>query len=320
MILVTGGAGFIGSNLSAALVARGERVIICDRLGNEGKWRNIQAIDFDDILPPEELREFLATPPADLTAIVHLGAISDTTETDADALIETNFRLSKHLWVFCAAYDKRFVYASSAATYGDGAAGFDDDGSIEYLARLRPLNAYGWSKHVFDRWVARQVRDRSPVPNWAGLKFFNAYGPNEAHKGAQASVISKLSPQVSSGKPLKLFQSHRQGIPDGGQMRDFIWVGDCVDVMTWLLDTPTVSGLFNAGTGAARTFADLAEILFAADQREPEVEYIPTPLEIRDSYQYRTEARIDRLRQAGYARPFTTLEEGVRQFLSRNDD
>ncbi|MCH7795873.1 MAG: ADP-glyceromanno-heptose 6-epimerase [Proteobacteria bacterium] len=326
MIVITGGAGFIGSNLAAALAQRGERVAICDRLGADGqgadglgaggKWRNIAKLEIEDVVPPDQLLAFLSGAADRLRALVHLGAISDTTARDGDALVETNFRLPARLWAFCAEHNKPFIYASSAATYGDGAEGFDDDASIEHLARLRPLNAYGWSKLLFDRWVARRLADGGPVPlQWAGLRFFNVYGPNEYHKGAQASVASHLYRQVAAGEPARLFQSHRPDYPDGGQKRDFIWVGDCVEVMLWLLENRQVNGLFNLGTGKARSFADLARALFAALDRPENVQYVPTPEEIRDKYQYFTEARMERLRAAGYEPPFTELEDGVRRYV-----
>ncbi|HEY5597840.1 MAG TPA: ADP-glyceromanno-heptose 6-epimerase [Kiloniellales bacterium] len=316
MILVTGGAGFIGSNLAAALAARGDPVVICDRLGSHGKWRNIAPVEVADILAPEALPAFLEAHGDELRAVVHMGAISETTAEDADALVENNFRLSMRLWVFCAARNKQFIYASSAATYGDGARGFDDDASIEHLARLRPLNAYGWSKHTFDRWVARRLADGAARPlQWAGLKFFNVYGPNEQHKGAQASVAWHLWTQVKAGGPARLFRSHHPDYADGGQLRDFVWVGDCVDVVLWLLDNRRLNGLFNVGTGTARSFADLAGAVFAALGQAPRIDYIPTPENIRDRYQYFTEAKMQRLREAGYEQPFTTLEVGVRRYI-----
>jgi ADP-L-glycero-D-manno-heptose 6-epimerase len=208
------------------------------------------------------------------------------------------------------------IYASSAATYGDGAAGFDDDGSPAALARLRPLNAYGWSKHLTDRRIARIVAEGGPrPPQWAGLKFFNVYGPGEDHKGAQRSVVPQVWRQVRSGGPARLFRSYRPGVPDGEQRRDFVWIGDAVAVMLWLLDRPEVSGLFNVGSGWARSFNDLAQAVFAALGREPRIEYVDMPARLRDRYQYFTEAPIDRLRRAGYDAPMTTLEEGVRRYV-----
>ena len=316
MIVITGGAGFIGSNLAAALAERGERIVVCDRLGAGDKWRNIAKLELEDVVPPEQILDYLGDVATRVRALVHLGAISDTTARDADALAENNFRLSTRLWDFCAEHNKQFLYASSAATYGDGAQGFDDSAAIEHLARLQPLNGYGWSKHLFDRWVARRLAEGGPVPvQWAGLKFFNAYGPNEYHKGAQASVAYHLFQQVSMGQPARLFRSHNPDYPDGGQMRDFIWVGDCVAVVLWLLEQSGLAGLFNVGTGKARSFADLARALFAAMERPERIEYVPTPEEIRDKYQYFTEAPMARLRAAGYERPFTELEDGVQHYL-----
>ncbi|MFQ6016698.1 MAG: ADP-glyceromanno-heptose 6-epimerase [Kiloniellaceae bacterium] len=316
MILVTGGAGFIGSNLAAALTGRGERVVVCDRLRRGEKWRNLAKLELEDLVPPERLTDFLDRAGTGLSAVVHMAAISDTTERDGDALIANNFRLSKLLWTACATHNKPFIYASSGATYGDGGQGFDDDISIEHLARLRPLNAYGWSKHLFDRWVARRLANGGPRPSqWAGLKFFNVYGPNEYHKGGQASVVSQLYRQVAGGEAARLFQSHRPDYPDGGQLRDFCWVGDCVDVVLWLLENRQVNGLFNVGTGKARSFADLARALFDAMAKPQNIRYIPTPEAVRDKYQYFTEAKIDRLRRAGYARPFTELEQGVARYV-----
>jgi len=316
MILVTGGAGFIGSNIVAALCARGERVVVSDRLGNGDKWRNLSKRPLEDLIAPEALDDWLAGCGDRLRAVIHMGAISDTTERDADALATNNFGLSKALWRWCAAKGVPLIYASSAATYGDGAAGFDDDLSEAYLARLQPLNGYGWSKHLFDRWVAAQLDDGTArPPAWAGLKFFNVYGPNEYHKGAQASVAYHLFRQIKEGAPARLFQSHNPDYPDGGQLRDFIWVEDCVAVVLWLLDRGETGGLLNVGTGQARSFADLARALFETLGEPQNIQYVPTPEAIRDKYQYFTEARMERLRAAGYEQPFTSLEEGVGRYL-----
>jgi ADP-L-glycero-D-manno-heptose 6-epimerase len=323
-ILVTGGAGFIGSNLVAELAERGERVVVCDRLGEDDKWRNLAKHELEDFVAPEALGDYLASRGAVLSAVVHLAAVSATTATDGDLLVADNFKLSQGLWNWCAEARKPLLYASSAATYGDGAAGFDDDMSVAYLERLRPLNAYGWSKHLFDRWVARRLVTEAPSPpQWAGLKFFNVYGPNEYHKGTQASVAWQLFGQISKGKPARLFKSHRKDTPDGGQRRDFVWVGDCIDVLLWLLDNPQASGLFNLGTGRARSFAELAQVLFAVMERAERIEYAATPKPIRDTYQYFTEANMERLAAAGYERSFTSLEAGVacylRDFLTNDD-
>ncbi len=317
MILITGGAGFIGSNLAAALEERGAgELVICDRLGKEEKWRNLGKRELATLITPEALPGFLEAQGKHLTAVFHLGAASSTTETDADLIIAANFTLSRLLWDWCSATGTRFLYASSAATYGNGSAGFDDDGSPEALARLKPLNAYGWSKHLFDRRVARIVeRGGATPPQWAGLKFFNVYGPNEYHKATQKSVVAQIYPRAKAGEACTLFRAHRPGIPDGGQKRDFVYVRDCVDQMLWLYDHPRVSGLFNAGTGQARSFLDLATAVYRALDLEPRIDYADTPLELRDKYQYFTEARMSRIREAGFTKPPTALEDGVRDYV-----
>ncbi len=327
MIVVTGGAGFIGSNLVAGLEARGAgEIAVVDWLGTEGKWRNIAKRGLAAIVPPEELFAFLDDPAhrEKIETIFHLGAISSTTETDADLIARTNVALPQRLWALCAARGWRFLYASSAATYGDGEQGFDDDASPAGLGKLRPMNPYGWSKHLFDRFAARQAAGNSARPKqWAGLKFFNVYGPNEYHKGSMRSVVHQIHPRIVAGETAKLFKSHRKDFPDGGQKRDFIWVGDCVDVLLWLHDHPAVNGLFNCGTGRARSFEDLALAVFAATGKPSKIAYIDMPEEIRDRYQYFTEAKMQRLGAAGYAKPFTPLEEGVmryvRDFLTAED-
>jgi ADP-L-glycero-D-manno-heptose 6-epimerase len=318
MFLVTGGAGFIGSNLLAGLEASGATdLVVADRLGDEDKWRNIAKRDLEDIIEPESLVGWIDAMHGRIDCVFHLGAISATTETDADLIVENNFRLSRDIWDRCTRYRIPLVYASSAATYGDGSAGFDDVDTRKALAALRPLNAYGWSKHLFDRWVARHVEaGRGAPPHFAGLKFFNVYGPNEYHKGGMISVPLKNFREISAGGPAVLFRSHRPDYEDGGQMRDFVWVGDCVDAMIFLSQTPTASGLFNLGTGKARSFADLARAVFAGMGRPPEIEFIDTPVAIRDKYQYFTQASMKRLRASGYDRPFTSLEDGVGRYVS----
>jgi len=324
MIIVTGGAGFIGSNLVAALDARSERIAVSDWLGTDDKWRNLAKRELETIVAPERLNEFLGDYAGDIEIIFHMGAISATTERDADLIFENNFRLSQHLWRWCQDNDARFVYASSAATYGDGANGFDDEETLDALAKLRPLNPYGWSKHLFDRWAFRQKERYHRGPSQCvGLKFFNVYGPNEYHKGNMRSVAHQILPYALRSEAFPLFKSHRPEYPDGGQLRDFIWVGDCVNVMLWLLDNPRVNGLFNLGTGKARSFEDLAKAVFTAAGKEPMISYRDMPEELRERYQYFTEAHMDKLRAAGYAEPFTSLEEGLRRYvqdyLMKND-
>jgi len=325
MIVVTGGAGFIGSCLLASLEKRGVRdLVVCDWLGSDEKWRNIAKRDLFDIVTPERLQEFLNDHARDVEMIFHLGAISSTTATDGDLVVDRNLRFSQMVWQWCVAHGVRFVYASSAATYGDGASGFDDVASVEGLAHYQPLNLYGWSKHAFDRQIARSLESGRPrPPQWAGLKFFNVYGPNEYHKGGQQSVVAHLYPKIAAGEPARLFKSGHPDYADGGQLRDFIWVGDTVDVMLWLLDTPAASGLFNVGTGQARSFEDLAKAVFTASGREEAIEYFEMPDQLRSTYQYFTQARVERLRAAGYTRSFTSLEDGVatyvRDFLATTD-
>ena len=319
MIIVTGGAGFIGSNLVAGLEERGRGdIVVCDRLGSGDKWRNLQKRELAGLIAPEALEGYLADHREEIAAIFHLGASSSTTESDADLVVHSNFTLTMWLWEWCAGHGVPFIYASSAATYGDGGDGFDDDVSVAGLARLRPLNAYGWSKHLVDRRIARLIERGAPAPpHWAGVKFFNVYGPNEGHKGEMRSLVNKLYPRAVKGETARLFRSHRPDVPDGGQSRDFIYVRDCVEVLLWLHDQSEVNGLFNLGTGTARSFADLARATYRALGREVVFDFIDTPPEIREKYQYFTEARMDRLRRAGYNRPFTALEDGVADYVTR---
>ncbi len=313
MILVTGGAGFIGSNLQARLFARGTETVVADRLGSGVKWRNLARHPPQRLVPPDELPAFLAGHPR-LEAVVHLGAISDTTVSDADLAWRVNVALSEYLLHWCAATETRLVYASSAATYGDGALGFDDDPAK--LEQWRPLNLYGWTKHVFDLAVERRRRTGHAMPpQCVGLKFFNVYGPNEYHKGSMISVVRRKYEEIEAGGPATLFRSDRSDVADGAQARDFIDVADVVDVILWFLASPRVSGLFNVGTGEARTYLDLAHAVADAAGRERRVRFVDLPDTLRGQYQSFTQARIDRLRQAGYAGRFTTLETGVARYV-----
>jgi ADP-L-glycero-D-manno-heptose 6-epimerase len=315
MILVTGGAGFIGSNLQAALARRGLETVVVDSLGCKGKWLNLARHAPDRIIHPDNLDRFLQTHPP-LEMVYHLGAVSSTTATDGDHTWETNVELSRRLWSWCAERGVRFVYASSAATYGSGANGFEDDASPRALEQLRPLNLYGWTKHAFDLTVARRLAAaRERPPQWVGLKFFNVYGPNEYHKGGMISVVKVKYDEVAADGPARLFRSDIPGLADGAQARDFIWVGDVVDVLLWLLDTPGVNGLFNLGTGGARTYLDLAHAVCDAAGKPRAVEFIDMPVALRGQYQSFTQAPMDRLRTAGYSGQFTPLEEGIRRYV-----
>lgn len=315
---VTGGAGFVGSNIVARLAEdRTLDVVVCDRLreADLGKWRNIAKHPIADFVAPEEMFDWLETHRSDVEMVIHMAAVSSTTDPDADKIVHSNFTLSRNLFRWCAERQRRFVYASSAATYGDGANGFDDDNAYEALAALRPLNTYGWSKALFDLFATRQaLRDCAP-PQWVGLKFFNVYGPNEEHKRSMKSVASQIWPKVRDDDAVKLFKSYRQGVNDGGQQRDFVYVRDIAEVTDWLLQNPAVSGIFNLGSGKARTFEDMARAVFTAAGKPPQIDYTPMPPAIRDKYQYFTEAKMQRLRAAGFIQPMTPLEEGIADYI-----
>jgi ADP-L-glycero-D-manno-heptose 6-epimerase len=320
VVLVTGGAGFIGSNIAARLARDPDTdVVVCDRLrdAEAGKWRNLAKHPIADFVAPEALWDWLAARGQAVSLVVHMGAVSSTTEPDADKVIHTNFSLSRDLFRWCAENERRFIYASSAATYGDGAQGFDDDPAYDALAVLRPLNVYGWSKTLFDLFAAREAARQAAPPQWVGLKFFNVYGPNEEHKGPMRSMVSQIWPDVAAGRTVKLFRSHRPDYSHGGQLRDFVYVRDVVDVVSWLAEKPGVSGVFNLGTGRARSFADLAGAVFAAAGRTPQIDYVEMPRALRDRYQYFTEARMERLAAAGYGGAFTALEDGVADYVGR---
>ena len=318
IVFVTGGAGFIGSNIVARLAEdRDLDVVVCDRLhgADLGKWRNIAKAPIGDFVAPDQMWEWLEKRWRDIELVVHMAAVSSTTEPDADKIIHSNFTLSRDLFRWCADHQRRMVYASSAATYGAGEHGFDDDNGYEALAALRPLNTYGWSKALFDLFAARQAsRDYAP-PQWVGLKFFNVYGPNEEHKHSMKSVASQIWPQVREGHAVQLFKSYRTDVPDGGQSRDFVYVRDAADVTRWLFENPQVSGIYNLGSGVARSFEDMARQVFAAAGKNAQIEYGPMPPAIRDKYQYFTQAKMERLQTAGYAAALTTLEDGIGDYV-----
>ncbi len=316
MYIVTGGAGFIGSIIAAKLEDAGEDVTIVDWLGTEMKWKNIAKRQLEDLVAPEALFETLVRHADRIKGVIHMGAISATTERDADLIAETNFRLSRDLWTWCSQQDVPFVYASSAATYGDGDLGFDDDDDLASMSKLRPLNAYGWSKWLFDVWARKQVdRGRACPPVWAGLKFFNVYGPNEMHKGSMRSVAVQVFEQVLETGKMRLFASDHPDYEDGGQLRDFVWVEDCAEIAIWCATDLKENGIYNVGSGKARSFKELTEAVFAAMGREPQIEFFDMPDSLKGQYQYFTQARMSKLRDAGCPVQSTPLEEGVRRYV-----
>lgn len=315
MIIVTGATGFIGSNIVADLNERGRTdLLLVDDLGTEGKWKNIAKRRFLDLVDYSNLDHLLTTlKPAD--AVFHMGANSSTTSTNGDDILRVNLRATMAWWHWCTDTRTPFIYASSAATYGDGEQGFVDDQSPTALDKLAPLNLYGWSKHQFDKWAVERAAEGNAPPQWAGLKFFNVYGPNEYHKGNMMSLVAKNTSLIEQGSVIKLFKSYKNGCADGQQLRDFVYVKDCVAVMMWLLNNRHVSGVFNLGTGQARSFLDLIQSVGLALQKTPKIEFIEMPQSIRPNYQYFTQAAMQKLHAAGFSAPFRSLEEGVLDYV-----
>jgi ADP-L-glycero-D-manno-heptose 6-epimerase len=312
MILVTGGAGFIGSAIVAELNARGiDDILIVDLLGKDGRWKNLRNLSYADYMEADDFSEMVSDSELemDLEAIIHMGACSDTTEPDCSYLVKNNYEFSKLLAGWALEIDARFIYASSAATYGDGSQGFADD--EDALETLSPLNMYGYSKHMFDLWCKQQgLLDR-----FVGLKYFNVFGPNEYHKANMRSFVIKAFEQINETGGVKLFKSHRPDYTDGGQLRDFIYIQDAVDMTLFFLQPNDIGGLFNIGTGNARNWDDLAKATFAAMDMEPNIEYIDMPETLRDKYQYYTQATMDKLRAAGYDKQTTSLEDAVTDYV-----
>lgn len=321
MILITGAAGFIGSALVWKLNEEGiNDIIVSDKLRTEEKWLNLRKRDYADWVDRDELFDWLAVPEnaEKITAVVHMGACSATTETDGDFLMKNNYEFSKELWDFCADRNIKYVYASSAATYGMGELGYDDDVSVEDLKKLMPLNKYGYSKKFFDDWAFKQ---KKAPKQWNGIKFFNVYGPQEYHKGRMASMVFHAYNQYRANGIVKLFTSHKEGYEDGMQLRDFVYIKDVVNVLKFFLDNDTESGVYNLGTGQCRPFYDLVlnAVRAAADNYEIEgkdvIEFTPMPEDLRGRYQYFTEAAMVKLKRAGYTEDFHTLEEGVKDYV-----
>lgn len=315
LVVVTGAAGFIGSNIVSTLVESGAGVVACDRFAHDERWRYLAPFSLYDIIAPEALLGWLQTNRDRVSSVIHMGAISATTETDVAEIVRNNIRFTLDLWSYASVADVPFIYASSAATYGDGSSGFGDDDSPAALSRLRPLNAYGWSKHFVDRRIADDVARHRRVPTkWAGLKFFNVFGPNEAHKGPMRSVVHQLFPVAARGETVRLFKSNRSDYVDGGQRRDFVYVKDCCKVVQNILGAPEARGIYNVGTGVARTFEDLALAVFAAADQVPRIEYVDMPAELDGKYQYFTEADTTKLRAHGLAPDFMVLEHSVADY------
>jgi ADP-L-glycero-D-manno-heptose 6-epimerase len=320
MFIVTGGAGFIGSAFVWKLNSEGiDNIIIVDRLGTTDKWKNLVNGRFVDYFHKDDFLEMVREDrvPFNVRGVVHMGACSSTTERNADYLMENNYRYSRSLAEWAMKKGIRFVYASSAATYGDGSEGFSDDDSL--TLSLRPINMYGYSKQLFDLWVLRNKFHHKI----AGIKFFNVFGPNEYHKGDMKSVVYKAYHQVAETGTVRLFKSYRGEYNDGEQMRDFIYIKDCVEVLWWLLGKREVNGIFNLGTGRARTWNDLVTAVFSAMGRVPQIEYCEMPESIRDQYQYFTEATMDKLNAMGCPLSFHSLEDAVHDYvvnyLEKND-
>ncbi|MDF0378548.1 ADP-glyceromanno-heptose 6-epimerase [Methylophilus sp. YYY-1] len=318
MIIITGGAGMIGSIMAWHLNNKLGRqdLVIVDRITHENQWQNLVHRHYAEYLDKDQLFEFLEEND-EITAVIHMGAISATTERDFNKLVADNMHYSQDLWSWCAEYEVPFFYASSAATYGGGEQGYDD-ASIE---NLRPLNGYGYSKHFFDQWVLQQVAQKQATPPaWAGFKFFNVYGPNEYHKERMASVAYHTFNQFSETGTMRLFKGTKEGIADGMQLRDFVYVKDVADVMGFFLEAalknkPVANAIYNIGTGQARSFKDLATNVMTSMGREPNITYIDMPQDLQGKYQYFTQAEMKKLRDAGYKKPFTSLEEGVKDYV-----
>lgn len=311
MIIVTGGAGFIGSCLIRALNEKGiEDIVIVDNIASSEKWKNIRNKKYITYINKSEFLTKLSDY-KQAEMVIHMGACSSTTEGDFDYLWNNNVSYTKALWNFCSDNGIRFIFASSAATYGDGKFGFDDRMNIDILM---PMNGYGYSKQVFDLWVKHQA-EKKPV-QYVGLKFFNVYGPNEYYKGSMASMVYHGFNQIKNDGEIKLFKSYNAEYSDGAQLRDFVYVKDICSVVMWLLDNKHVNGLYNVGTGRAQSFKELAEAIFHAMGLSPRISYIEMPDNLKSRYQYYTQADISKIMEAGYGRAFMDLETGVRDYVT----
>lgn len=314
-VLVTGAAGFVGARFVESCAFKGGPVISVDLEKHFQDRPEHQGLKFGEIIDREKLFDFLASKNPQLQAIMHLGACTDTTELDVDYLTRVNLEYSKRLWEYASKNKIPFVYASSAATYGGGELGFDDDEAL--IPKLKPLNPYGQSKQDFDLWAIAEEKKGNAPPAWSGFKFFNVYGFGERHKEKMASVVLHAYDQIKANGRVRLFKSHKEGIADGHQKRDFIYVEDVVNVLHFALAKPIKRGIFNLGTGKARTFLDLVTAAFREMNRMPQIDFFPTPEVLRERYQYWTEAKMEKLHREGYKEPFTALEFGVSQYVRR---
>ena len=313
MILITGGAGFIGSNTVNYFLKKGEKVVSVDWHNHENQ-KYFPNKNFD-IVNPKNLEMFLKKNRKRISIIIHLGAITSTVEQDLNLIIENNLHLSIKLWEWCQINGKRFIYASSAATFGNGDHGFSDDSDDAYLSKLIPLNLYGWSKHIIDRIIWKKFKRNKIKTQCVGLKFFNVYGPNEFHKKDMRSIILKIYEKIESDKIIKLFKSHNPDYKDGEQLRDFVYVKDVTEIIYWFTKNKKISGLFNIGSSKPESFNKLAECVYRTCNKQKKIEYVNTPKSIRKQYQYFTKATTQKLRKSGYNKKFYTLEDGINDYI-----
>jgi ADP-L-glycero-D-manno-heptose 6-epimerase len=311
-IIVTGAAGFIGYNIVRMLNSNNYQVVVCDLFDRIDQWHNIKNCLFVDCIFPEQLPDYINNNYSDIHSIVHMGAISDTAVLDIPLLIKNNYQYTLSLWKLCNLYNIKFIYASSAATYGDGNEGFSDDHND--IRKLKPLNPYGWSKQIFDIRALEDEKNNNSPKNWYGLKFFNVFGPGENHKGHMMSVVCKFFESAYNGSEISLFKSNDQSIKDGEQKRDFVWVYDCVEVIKWLIENNPKSGIYNLGSGIARSFLDIVSNLYKSCNTTMKIKFIDLPEALNNKYQNYTRAEMKKLRNAGYDKDFTPIEMSIKNY------
>lgn len=317
-ILVTGASGFIGSNLLARLEEESfAHIIGIDNFGCDDKWKNVSKRKYIDYVFIDDMFKFIEDNLSEISALVHLGAISSTMESDVDAIMKTNYKLTIDLYKICSANGIQFIYASSAATYGSGDNGFDDFDDFQFLSSLIPLNPYGWSKKIVDVFISKDGGFSQKDAQVVGLKFFNVYGPNEYHKGSQRSVVNSFFNQLWSNGVMNLFESNNANLNNGEQSRDFVYVSDCVDVIVWFLNHPNVSGIFNIGSGNSTTFNHVARSIANTLRKECNINYIPMPQKLSSQYQNFSCANISKLRKVGYQREMTNIDAGISEYINK---